>query len=53
MKKRKKAKNSKVGQTITIKSYRRKVGALPPRTARGRFTRSGRKGSGSKQEKLF
>lgn len=52
-KKAKKSKASKVGTTITIKSYRRKVGTLPARTARGRFTRSARKATGTKQGKLF
>lgn len=53
MKRKLKKAASKVGTTIKIKGYSRKVGKLPPRGARGKFSRRGRGSSGGGQTKLF
>lgn len=54
MAKRKKKGPSKVGSSVNVKGYRRKVGKLPPRTSSGRFRRGsgGRRGGGG-QTTLF
>ena len=46
MKRKPKKAASKVGKQIKIKGYTRKVGKLPPRGSRGKFSRRG-------QQKLF
>jgi len=48
------AKKSKIGSMINVKGYRRKVGKLPARGPRGRFSKGRRRGKGSGgQTKLF